>query len=114
MQLLLILRQERMIGDDTTRHALELWAVGYLRRQFHRLSDSTAYEVFIRLQQEFVYCGDWRAFLKYTGKVVRGVLAENRAQNYGRHVGKQRIDRDVDSFCVEMVREESLTPAEPS
>src|SRR5262249_54987907 len=34
MQLLLILLQEGMIGEETTRHALELWAVGYLRRHF--------------------------------------------------------------------------------
>jgi hypothetical protein len=83
MLLLLILLQEGMISDDTIRHELELWAVGYLRRQFTRLSDHTAYEVLLRLQRGFVYSEDWRAFLKYTKKVVHGVLAEERKEQGG-------------------------------
>ncbi len=87
IQLLLILLQEGMISDDTTRHELELWAIGYLRRYFRRLSDNTAYEVLIRLQREFVYSEDWRAFLKYTKQVVHGVLIEERKEQAGgKHV----------------------------
>jgi hypothetical protein len=83
MQLLLILLQEGMVSDDKTRHELELWAVSYLRGHFRRLSDNTAYEVLLRLQREFVFSEDWRAFLMYTKQVVRGVLAEEYKERAG-------------------------------
>jgi hypothetical protein len=87
MLLLLILLQEGMIGDDATRNELELWAMGYLRHHFHRLSNAAAYEVLHRLQQRFVFPEDWRAFRSYTKQIVRGVLAEARkGQVGGEHV----------------------------
>ena len=92
MLLLLILLQEGMIGDDATRNELELWAIGYLRSRFpsglRRVSDDTVYKVLLRLQRDFVYAEDWRAFLKYAKQVVRGVLVEERQEQAGR--GKAR------------------------
>jgi hypothetical protein len=81
--LALIVLQERMMSDEPTRHELELWCVGYLRRRFHRLSDASAYEVLAKLQRTFVYPEDWRALLKYTAQVVRGVLSEERLRGVG-------------------------------
>jgi hypothetical protein len=87
MQLLLILLQEGMIGDDATRNELELWAIGYLRSrspsELQPVSDDTFYKVLLRLQWDFVYAEDWRAFLKYAKQVVRGVLAEDRQERSG-------------------------------
>jgi hypothetical protein len=81
--LALIVLQEGMIGDDATHEVMGLWAVGYLRRRFPRLSDASAYEVLARLQRRFVYPEDWRALLKYTTQVVHGVLAEERPGGVG-------------------------------
>ena len=92
MLLLLLLLQEGLIGDDATRNELELWAIGYLRSRFpsalRRVSDDTVYKVLLRLQRDFVYAEDWRAFLKYAKQVMRGVLAEERQEQAGR--GKAR------------------------
>lgn len=110
MLLLLILLQEGMIGDETTRHEMELWSVSYLRGHWSGLSDDTAYEVLLRLQRNFVWPEDWRAFLKHTRQVVRGVLAEEYQGQAGR--GKARTGTRLIQQVATRLEAEGLATSE--